>query len=156
MFWGILRYFGGIFFLYLYFHVFSGYFVLFLGYFGGVFLYFHVFSGYFVLLWGYFGGVFCTFMYFRDIFGVPDAVFGLPRCPWARARALLLSGGGPSSAALGLLEASPFVVAFDPSPPNRDPSPQNRDPPPEERDPPRDGDLDREAKALLLGPPHNR
>nr|XP_041568960.1 carnitine O-palmitoyltransferase 1, brain isoform isoform X2 [Taeniopygia guttata] len=29
-------------------------------------------------------------------------------------------------------------------------------PPPEERDPPRDGDLDNEAKALLLGPPHNR
>ncbi|NXF28358.1 CPT1B palmitoyltransferase, partial [Rhodinocichla rosea] len=27
---------------------------------------------------------------------------------------------------------------------------------PEERDPPQDGDLDNEAKALLLGPPHNR
>ncbi|XP_032939924.1 carnitine O-palmitoyltransferase 1, brain isoform-like [Catharus ustulatus] len=108
---------------------------------------------------------------------VPDSFFGVPRPPWARARALLLQGGGPSSAALRLLEAAPFVVAFDPSPtrgdpsPTRgdpspshgdpspthgDPSPQNGAPPPEERDPPRDGDLDAEAKALLLGPPHNR
>ncbi|XP_041270685.1 carnitine O-palmitoyltransferase 1, brain isoform-like, partial [Onychostruthus taczanowskii] len=82
------------------------------------------------------------------------------RCPWARARALLVAGGGPSLAALGVLEDAPFVVAFDPSP-NGDPPqngdpPKNGEPPPEERDPPQDGDLDNEAKALLLGPPHNR
>ncbi|NXR92830.1 CPT1A palmitoyltransferase, partial [Hypocryptadius cinnamomeus] len=49
------------------------------------------------------------------------------RCPWARARALLVAGGGPSVAALGVLEDAPFVVAFDPSL-NGDPS-QNGDPP---------------------------
>uniref|UniRef100_A0A8U8BWJ6 Choline/carnitine acyltransferase domain-containing protein n=1 Tax=Geospiza parvula TaxID=87175 RepID=A0A8U8BWJ6_GEOPR len=39
-------------------------------------------------------------------------------------------------------------------PPKTGTPPAKRDP--EERDPPRDGDLDNEAKALLLGPPHNR
>ncbi|XP_062488524.1 carnitine O-palmitoyltransferase 1, brain isoform-like, partial [Pezoporus occidentalis] len=67
------------------------------------------------------------------------------RPAWARVRALL-QAGGPSAAALRALEEAPFVVALDPPPPG----------PPPSGDPPSDGDLDAEAKALLLGPCHNR
>ncbi|XP_033928265.1 carnitine O-palmitoyltransferase 1, muscle isoform-like [Melopsittacus undulatus] len=68
------------------------------------------------------------------------------RSAWAQVRAVLQSGG-PSSAALRALEEAPFVVALDPPP----------GPPPNgHRDPPSDGDLDAEAKELLLGPCYNR
>ncbi|XP_068855026.1 palmitoyl thioesterase CPT1C-like [Aphelocoma coerulescens] len=56
------------------------------------------------------------------------------RAPWARARALLVAGGGPSAAALGVLEDAPFVVALDPSPTAG--PPQKRGPPPRGARPP--------------------
>ncbi|KAM9510614.1 carnitine O-palmitoyltransferase 1, muscle isoform-like [Guaruba guarouba] len=72
------------------------------------------------------------------------------RPAWARVRALLQAGGA-NAAALRALEEAPFVVALDPPG-----APPDGDPPNGHRDPPADGDLDAEAKALLLGPCHNR
>ncbi|XP_058715648.1 carnitine O-palmitoyltransferase 1, brain isoform-like [Poecile atricapillus] len=64
----------------------------------------------------------------------PGVLTGGDRAAWARARALLRAGGGPSAAALGVLEDAAFVIAFDPSP-HGDP-PKNGDPPPPKRGPP--------------------